>query len=94
MLKKLTDDVFLHTQTWSHTAIHLYNKLGFEAFNIDHVKVAWDNEAGYRTMRNNPAKALEELKKVFAPELLDSLHQNMLHPTAEEGTDFPPEANA
>lgn len=90
----LTDNVYLHTQTWSHTAIYLYHKLGFEAFTIDHVKVAWDNEQGYRTMRNNPAKALEELKKVFAPELLDSLHQNMLHPTAEEGTDFPPEDNA
>ena len=86
----LTDDVFLHTQTWSHTAIYLYNKLGFEAFNIDHVKVAWDNEAGYRTMRNNPAKALEELKKVFAPELLALLQKNMLQPNDTEKCDFPP----
>lgn len=86
----LTDNVYLHTQTWSHTAIYLYHKLGFEAFTIDHVKVAWDNEQGYRTMRNSPMQALEELKKVFKPELLDSLHKNILHPTADEGTDFPP----
>ncbi|MBE6403437.1 MAG: GNAT family N-acetyltransferase [Lentisphaerae bacterium] len=86
----LTDNVYLHTQTWSHTAIYLYHKLGFEAFTIDHVKVAWDNEQGYRTMRNSPMQALEELKKVFKPELLASLHKNILHPTAAEGTDFPP----
>ena len=86
----LTDNVYLHTQTWSHTAIYLYHKLGFEAFTIDHVKVAWDNEQGYRTMRNSPMQALAELKKVFKPKLLDSLHKNILHPTADKGTDFPP----
>ena len=86
----LTDDVFLHTQTWSHTAIYLYNKLGFEAFNIDHVKVAWNNEQGYRTMHNNIAKALEELKKVYTAELVAVLRNNTLQPNSQEKCDFPP----
>jgi RimJ/RimL family protein N-acetyltransferase len=83
-------DVYLHTQTWSHTAIYLYHKIGFEAFDIDHVKVKWDNEEGYRTMRNNTAKALVELEKVYTPELLESLRSGVLHPNDRERTDWPP----
>lgn len=82
-------DIYLHTQTWSHKAIYLYHKLGFEAFNIDHVKVLWDNEAGYRIMRNNIEKALEELAKVYTPELIASLRNGILRPSARERTDYP-----
>ena len=62
----------------------------FEAFNIDHVKVAWNNEQGYRTMRNNIAKALEELKKVYTAELVAALRNNTLQPNSQEKCDFPP----
>jgi GNAT superfamily N-acetyltransferase len=83
-------DIYLHTQTWSHKAIYLYHKLGFEAFDIDHVKVTWDNEEGFRVMHNDTAKALKELEKVYSPELIASLKNNMLHPTPFERTDHPP----
>jgi GNAT superfamily N-acetyltransferase len=85
-----SSDVYLHTQTWSHTAIYLYHKLGFEAFDIDHVKVKWDNAEGYRTMHNNTEKALIELEKVFNADLIASLRQGLLHPNAKERTDWPP----
>ena len=83
-------DIYLHTQTWSHKAIYLYHKLGFEAFDIDHVKVQWDNEAGFRVMNNGIHNALKELEKVYAPELIESLKKGLLMPTALERTDFPP----
>lgn len=86
-------DIYLHTQTWSHTAIYLYHKIGFEAFNIDHVKVAWDNEEGYRVMHNNTEKALVELEKVFKPELIKSLRDGVLMPTERERLDWPPAAD-
>lgn len=82
-------DIFLHTQTWSHKAIYLYHKLGFQAFPIDHVKVIWENAEGYRVMHNNIPAALEELKKVFSPELLDSLAKGMIFPSPDEGTELP-----
>ena len=85
-----SSDVYLHTQTWSHTAIYLYHKLGFEAFDIDHVKVKWDNAEGYRTMHNNTEKALIELEKVFNADRIASLRQGLLHPNAKERTDWPP----
>jgi ribosomal protein S18 acetylase RimI-like enzyme len=82
-------DIYLHTQTWSHKAIYLYHKLGFEAFSIDHVKVLWDNEVGYRVMRNNTEKALIELEKVYTPELIKSLRSGIIKPNNRERTDYP-----
>ena len=82
-------DIYLHTQTWSHKAIYLYHKLGFEAFSIDHVKVLWDNEVGYRIMRNNTEKALIELEKVYTPELIKSLRNGIIKPNDRERTDYP-----
>lgn len=84
-------DIYLHTQTWSHKAIFLYHSLGFQAFAIDHVKVAWENPQGYRVMHNGIQGALKELEKVYAPELLESLRRGILHPSPEERTGFPPE---
>lgn len=84
-------DIYLHTQTWSHKAIYLYHKLGFEAFDIDHVKVKWDNEAGFRVMKNGIHSALKELEKVYTPELISSLKAGLLLPTPFERTDFPPD---
>ena len=82
-------DIYLHTQTWSHKAIYLYHKLGFEAFSIDHIKVLWDNEVGYRVMRNNIEKALIELEKVYTPELIKSLRNGIIKPNDRERTDYP-----
>lgn len=82
-------DIFLHTQTWSYKAIAIYHKLGFQAFPIDHVKVIWENPEGYRIMHNDVPGALEELKKVFPLELLDSLRKGTIYPAPHEGTDLP-----
>jgi RimJ/RimL family protein N-acetyltransferase len=83
-------DIYLHTQTWSHTAIYLYHKIGFEAFPIDHVKVQWNNERGYEIMHNGTMDALKEMEKVFKPELIQSLRDGMLMPNDRERTDWPP----
>ena len=80
-------DIYLHTQTWSHTAAYLYHRLGFEFFLIDHVKTAWHLPPGYRVMTNAPHAALEVLKAVYSPELIEELRNQAEPPTDDELTE-------
>ncbi len=77
-------DIYLHTQTWSHTAAYLYHRMGFELSLIDHVKTAWHLPPGYRVMTNSPMEALEVLKAVYPEELIEELRTQAEEPTAEE----------
>lgn len=77
-------DIFLHTQTWSHKAMYLYHKLGFELFMKDHIDVSWHMPPGFRVMTNAPLAALEVLKSVFPPELIQDFKDHIEMPTEDE----------
>lgn len=77
-------DIYLHTQTWSHKAAYLYWKLGFELFLCSDIKVAWHREPYFRVMKNEPLKALDEMAKVYPPELVEQMRNNAELPTADE----------
>ena len=77
-------DIYLHTQTWSHKAMYLYHKLGFQMFLIDHVNTSWHLPPGYRVMTNSPMEALEVLKSVYTPELIQDLRDHAEPPTDDE----------
>ena len=80
-------DIYLHTQTWSHKAIYLYHKLGFQFSLMDSIKVAWHQSPGYRVMTNSPLEALEVLKGVYSPALIQELREQAEPPTNEERTE-------
>ena len=80
-------DIYLHTQTWSHKAIYLYHKLGFQFSLMDSIKVAWHLSPGYRVMTNSPLEALEVLKAVYSPTLIQELRKQAEPPTDEERTE-------
>ena len=77
-------DIYLHTQTWSHKAIYLYHKFGFQFSLMDSIKVAWHLSPGYRVMTNSPLEALEVLKAVYSPTLIQELREQAEPPTDEE----------
>ncbi|MBP1583978.1 MAG: GNAT family N-acetyltransferase [Victivallales bacterium] len=80
-------DIYLHTQTWSHKAIYLYHRIGFEFSLMDNIRVAWHKEPGFRVMTNSPLEALEVLKAVYSPELIQELHDQAEKPTEDERTE-------
>ena len=82
-------DIYLHTQTWSHKAVYLYHRFGFEFSLMPAIKTAWHLSPGYRIMSNSPVEALEVLKAVFTPELLAELRAQAEPPTPEELTEHP-----
>ena len=90
-------DIYLHTQTWSHKAVYLYHRLGFEFSLMGAIKTAWHLPPGYRVMTNSPLEALEVLKAVYTPELLAELRAQAEPATPEEQTEhevrppFPPD---
>ena len=79
-----SSDIYLHTQTWSHKAAYLYWKLGFELFLCDDIKVAWHREPYFRVMKNDPLTALDEMAKVYTPELVEKMRTGAEKPTADE----------
>ena len=83
-------NVYLHTQTWSHKAIYLYNRFGFQFFNIDHVTIPFAAEPFYRIMKNAPEEALQTLESVYTPEFLRSLRDGMESPESFELSDGTP----
>lgn len=82
-------DIYLHTQTWSHTAVYIYHSLGFELSLIDDIDVAWHRGPGFRVMTNEPLKALEVMKGAFTPELAEELRRGAEPATEEERTKHP-----
>lgn len=56
-------DVFLHTQTWSHTAVNMYHRLGFVLI----------KEAGIMGFDNDYSEAVTILEDVLQPEVYRSL---------------------
>ena len=61
-------DIYLHTQTWSHKAVYLYHRMGFELFLTEPIKVSWHLPPGYRVMENHALEALDVLQGVYSPE--------------------------
>ena len=90
-------DIYLHTQTWSHKAMFLYHKLGFELSMMPEIKVAWHKEPYFRVMTNSPLEALDVLEAVFTPELIKDFRDNAEPATEDELTEheilppFPPD---
>ena len=83
-------NVYLHTQTWSHKAVYLYHKLGFQFFHIDHVTIPTDESPFFRQMKNAPAEALKTLEAVYTPELIQSLRDHAEYPDETELADGTP----
>ncbi|MBO4512835.1 MAG: GNAT family N-acetyltransferase [Victivallales bacterium] len=77
-------DIYLHTQTWSHKAVYLYHRIGFEFFLTEPIKVSWHLPPGYRVMENHALEALDVLKSVYSPELLEELRRQAEIPTDDE----------
>ena len=80
-------DIYLHTQTWSHKAVYLYHRLGFEFFLTEPIKVSWHLPPGYRVMENHALEALDVLQGVYSPELVEELRRQAEIPTDDERTE-------
>ena len=80
-------DIYLHTQTWSHKAVYLYHRIGFEFFLTEPIKVSWHLPPGYRVMENHALEALDILKSVYSPELVEELRRQAEIPTDDERTE-------
>ncbi len=77
-------DIYLHTQTWSHKAIYLYHRIGFEFFLTGPLKVSTYVPPGYAIMENHALEALDVLAGVYSPEFLAELRRQAELPTADE----------
>ncbi len=84
------ENVYLHTQTWSHKAIYLYHKLGFQFFRIDHVTIPTEESPYFRQMKNAPEETLQTLEQVYSPELIRSLRDHAEDPDETELADGTP----
>jgi len=67
------EDVWLHTQTWSHVAVRLYFKLGFRILKTGRTAVVTDGGDGVKISDNDYAAAIEVLRPVLEPALLSVL---------------------
>ena len=67
------EDVYLHTQTWSHTAVQLYRKLGFLVMKSGGV-ILPDAKTGERCVSDNGfAEAIAVLRPLLKPAVLQDL---------------------
>jgi ribosomal protein S18 acetylase RimI-like enzyme len=62
--------VWLHTQTWSHVAVQLYHKLGFNLLKTGQTAVVTNSSDGIKISPNDYEEAIEVLKNVIKPDLL------------------------
>jgi len=67
------EDIWLHTQTWSHIAVRLYHQLGFNLLKRDQTAVETNSSDGVKVSPNDYDEAIEVLKTVLEPELLADL---------------------
>lgn len=70
------EDIYLHTQTWSHVAVRMYRKLGFYVVKSQPLGINTNGPQGAHLCKNEYAEAMEVLKPVLeAPvwrDLVDS----------------------
>lgn len=71
-------DVILHTQTWSHPAVMLYDSLGFRMVREDGPAMLYSSPEGTRQTPNDYAEALTVLDTVLKPEQVARLKANTL----------------
>ena len=83
-------NVYLHTQTWSHKAVYLYNLMGFQIFKIDHITIPYGAAPYHRPLKNAPEEALKVLEAVYTPEYLRSLREHAELPEPHELSDGTP----
>lgn len=67
------EDIWLHTQTWSHIAVRLYHQLGFNILKSDQTAVETNSSDGVKVSPNDYTEAIKVLKAVLEPDLLADL---------------------
>ena len=68
------EPIWLHTQTWSHVAIAMYHKLGFNILKTEATAVEIGGEnPGPVISKNDYEEAIEVLKEVFDTEMIKDL---------------------
>lgn len=65
--------VWLHTQTWSHVAVQLYHKLGFNLLKTGQTAVVTNSSDGVKISPNDYEDAIGVLKNVINPDLLTEM---------------------
>jgi ribosomal protein S18 acetylase RimI-like enzyme len=68
-----SEDVYLHTQTWSHVAIRLYRSIGFHLCSAGLIAMNRNDDQGVRIYPNEYAGAIEVLRAVMKPVEIDDL---------------------
>ena len=66
-------DVWLHTQTWSHVAIQLYHQLGFRILKKSRTAVEQNTPAGVLISPNDYEDAIAVLSKIYEPDILTAI---------------------
>lgn len=66
-------DVYLHTQTWSHVAIRLYRSMGFRLCRTETTAMMRNDGQGPKIYPNDYPGAIEVLRAVMAPAAIDDL---------------------
>ncbi len=72
------ENIYLHTQTWSHKAVIMYHKLGFSLVKDQGFFEEENIPSRYRKKENEYTKALTILKKVLPKELYEKLVKEAL----------------
>jgi ribosomal protein S18 acetylase RimI-like enzyme len=67
------EDVYLHTQTWSHVAIALYRSMGFRLCKTETIAMMRNGGLGPKIYLNDYAGAIEVLRAVFDRAVIDDL---------------------
>ncbi|MBP2643505.1 MAG: N-acetyltransferase [Firmicutes bacterium] len=68
-----SQDVLLHTQTWSHKAIGLYHSIGFDMTKQETVAIMRNDGQGAKIHKNDFSEAIQVLKSVMSTDLLNAL---------------------
>jgi ribosomal protein S18 acetylase RimI-like enzyme len=67
------EDVYLHTQTWSHVAIRLYGSMGFRMCKTESTAMMRNDGQGPKIYPNEYSGAIEVLRTVMEPAAIDGL---------------------
>ena len=66
-------DVYLHTQTWSHIAVRLYRSIGFHLCKTEAIAMLRNDGQGVKIYPNEFAGAVAVLRTVMEPEAVEDL---------------------
>ena len=66
-------DVWLHTQTWSHVAVKMYQRLGFNILKTDRLANANARNGGIKIYENDFLQAMHILQQLLPPNAFNEL---------------------